>query len=446
MVEEKTIYDVIVVGAGHAGIEAALLTAKKNLKTLLLSINMDNIALMPFGNDMGGCVRELIIRELNILGGEMPDNIVRSYINLNKERKDSEMVKVLVDERRYSLFLNKVLENKENLYIRQALAVDINKEGEYIRLKTSDGIVYYGKYIIIATGTFLGGRIYWGDYEMEAGRHGEICSSSFLRSLEKIGFNFGLLRRYVAPTVDLKTIKRSVLKKQFNVEADKFFLDIENKEEIKQKCSYSNRIGSGVVKYIKEMKREILNNGKRILEGKQLPIEGRIFKEESGEDREVIIQPLGRNTGEMYMKGMETALPEKLQLNILRKLKGFEKVEITRPGYGIEYNYMSASQLDKNLESKGISGIFFAGKVNGTIGYEESAAQGIIAGIGVSRKIRGIENVFLKKEDGCIGRFISNIAEGKGNSSLLGDDILKTGDYSKNVKNINMKLKNILGF
>jgi tRNA uridine 5-carboxymethylaminomethyl modification enzyme len=404
-------YDVIVVGGGHAGCEAALLSARNKSKTLIITINLDNIAIMPFGNEIGGAGNGGLVREIEKLGGEMPENIKRNFISLQRNNSNKDEIKFLVDSRRYSLSLKKVLERQDNLYLRQGLAVSIRKDGSYLKLKTSDGIVYKGKCIVISTGTFLGGKIFWGKHGIEAGRQGEICSKSLLKSLKNIGFVFGVERKYVAPMVDGKTINTLIMKKQLNLKAEEALARGFGNNGKKRKYSYINNINKVAENYIKGKSKEIFDGTWKHKFNKRgkLSLEESIYDGRILEGREIFINPVGDSTGEMYLKGLENALPEDLQLGMIRKLNGFDGVEMTRPGYGIEYNYLINSQLNKNLESKKVDGIFFAGKVNGSAEYEESAAQGVIAGISTSGERIEINDVLSK--EGCerIKAFLRNL-------------------------------------
>jgi len=406
-------YDVIVIGGGHSGCEAALLSARNESKTLIITINMDNIAIMPFGSAIGGGEKGELLREIGSMGAEMPENIKRTCISLQRNSNNPGDVRFIVDGRRYSLKLKKVLERRDNLYLRQGLVVNINKDRSLIRVNTSDGIVYKGKSIVISTGTFLGGRIFWGNHEIEAGRQGEICSKSLLKSLEKMGFVFGLIRKYVAPMIDVKTINTRVLDKQLNLTADEASKLGVEQSGMKKKYSYTNIIGEDPENYLKEHGDELFGrNGKIWLnEGDNLSLEESILSGESLVGRKFFINPSGRDTGEVYLKGLENALPEDLQLGFIRKLNGFDKVEMTRPGYGIEYNYLVSSQLNKNLESKEVPGMFFAGKVNGSMEYEESGAQGVVAGIIGSGKSTLIDDILSKGKTKQIELLLSNITK-----------------------------------
>ncbi len=406
-------YDVIIVGGGHAGCDAALISARNKSKTLIITINMDNIAILPFGSAIGGGKKGKLLREIEAIGAEMPENIKRTCISLQRNSNNPGDVRFIVDGRRYSLTLKKVLERQDNLYLRQGLVVNIDKDGSLISVKMSDGIVYKGKRIVISTGTFLGGRIFWGNHEIEAGRQGEICSKSLLKSLEKMGFVFGLIRKYVAPMIDVKTINTMVLDKQINLTADEASKLGVEQSGMKKKYSYTNIIGEDSENYLKEHSDEIFGrNSKNWLnEGENLSLEERFLSGGILVGRKFFINQSGRDTGEVYLKGLENALPEDLQLGFIRKLNGFDKVEMTRPGYGIEYNYLVSSQLNKNLESKEVQGMFFAGKVNGSMEYEESGAQGVVAGIVGSGKSALIDDILSKGKTKQIELLLSNIAK-----------------------------------
>jgi tRNA uridine 5-carboxymethylaminomethyl modification enzyme len=417
-------YDVIVIGAGHAGCEAALAAARRNAKTLLISINMDTMELMPYGNELGGYGQDLLIKEVDLMGGEILNNIKNNYISkrIEEKRKNCpfEAIKVLVDRKRYSLSIKKVLENQINLDLRQGLVVDICKNGEQYNLKTSDGIVYSACCVVVCAGTFLDGKIFWGNYKLEAGRHGEICSRRLLRNLKKYGFKFKIIKKYIAPTVDSKTIKKEELEKHEYKEENENLLFIKDLEIKNKMYGYKAYINKDFLKGILRSKGEVISISKNnnIYEADNIPIEEWISGSKNIGNREIFINQTGRETTEAYLQGFETALQEELQTEILKKINGFEEIEITRPGYGIEYDILAPFQLRGDMQSKIMEGIYFAGLINGTAGYEESAAQGMVAGINASRKSEELNSIYFKKEDSCTGMLVDSIISGNRGGQL----------------------------
>lgn len=409
-------YKVIVIGAGHAGCEAALISARTKSKTLLITISMDNVAFLPCNSAIGGPGRGQIVREIDALGGEMGKNVDKSYIHnrmLNVSRGPAlRTIRAIVDKKRYFLYMKQILENQENLDLKQGLVSKIEKFGDKYKLTTTDGNFYIGKCVVVTTGTFLRGKIFWGKYKREAGRQGEINSNKLPKHLENMWYKFGRLRTETPPRVDKKTVDYNKLKTQKYDELPEMF-SYENiydgREQVNNHITYiEEECINFIIKNIK--KSSIYEISLRSESPKYCPsIEDKVSRFKNKKRHQIFIQPEGKDTNEMYLHGLFTTFSEDLQEGIIKRIKGLEKAEITRPGYGVEYDYLIPGQLNINLESKNHKNIFFAGQINGTTGYEEAAAQGIIAGINASLSSWDKENIFLSREDGYIGILIDDV-------------------------------------
>ena len=409
-------YGVIVIGAGHAGCEAALASARNGTKTLIITISMDSIALLPCNSAVGGPGRGQLVREIDALGGEIGKNVDKSYIHsrmLNISKGPAlRTTRAIVDKKQYFLYMKQVLENQGNLDLRQGLTAKIEKFGKKYKLITTDESFYVGKCIVVATGTFLRGKIFWGKYEREAGRQGEINSIKLPGYLENRGYKFGRLRTETPPRVDKKTVdfnKTRVQKYDELPEMFSFDNVYDGREQLNNHITY---IEKECIDYIvKNLERSsIYEMSLKSESPKYCPsIEDKVSRFGSSKRHQIFIQPEGKETSEMYLHGLFTTFSEDIQEGIIKRIKGLEKAEITRPGYGVEYDYLIPGQLNINLESKKHKNIFFAGQINGTTGYEEAAAQGIIAGINASLSSRDKENIFLSREDGYIGILLDDV-------------------------------------
>jgi len=409
-------YETIVIGAGHAGCEAALASARNGSKTLIITINMDSIALLPCNSAIGGPGRGQLVREIDALGGEIGKNTDKSYVHnrmLNISKGPAlRTVRAIVDKKRYFLYMKKILENQENLNLKQGLVAKIEKCGSKYKIITTDESFYISRCIVVAAGTFLRGKIFWGKYEREAGRQGEINSAKLPEYLEKMGYKFGRLRTETPPRVDKKTIDYNNIRVQkYDESPEMFSFDniYDGREQLNNHITYVEKDCIDFI--IKNLNKSSINEISLKSESPRYcpSIEDKVSRFNNKKRHQIFIQPEGKDTNEMYLHGLFTTFPENIQEGIIKRIKGLEKAEITRPGYGVEYDYLIPGQLNINLESKKHKNIFFAGQINGTTGYEEAAAQGIIAGFNASLSSKLKENIFLNREDGYIGILIDDV-------------------------------------
>ncbi len=409
-------YDVIVIGSGHSGCEAALASARSGARTLLVTINLDSIALMPCNSAIGGPGRGQLVREIDALGGEIGKNTDKNYVHkrvLNMSKGPAlRTIRSIVDKKRYSLSMKYTLENQKNLDIRQGLVIEINKNGDQIQIKTSDGILYFCSSAVVATGTFLRGRIFWGRFEKEAGRMGEINSQNLAKSLEKLGYRLGRLRTETPPKVDKKTIDFKNLEAQPGDEGTELFSYESIYDGRKQLTNHITYIDKSCIDYISKNLRNssIIDKNLNSKSPRYCPsIEDKIEKFALKERHTIFIQPEGFETNEMYLHGLFTTFSEEIQGGIIKRIRGLENAVITRPGYGVEYDYLLPFQVNHGLESKNHKNLFFAGQINGSTGYEEAAAQGIIAGLNAALKAKNKNPIIVRREDGYIGVLIDDI-------------------------------------
>jgi len=408
--------EVLVIGSGHAGCEAALASARAGAKTLLITINIDNIALMPCNSAIGGQGRGQLVREIDALNGEMGKNADKSFISsriLNISKGPAlRAIRVVVDKKKYQVEMKKTLENQENLAVRQGVIIKLQEYKGGFRIYTNDDLCYECKAVIIATGTFMNGKIFWGKYETEAGRQGEVNSIHMPISLKELGYSFGRLRTETPPRVDKKTINFESLKIQ-QYDGCPHMFSFDNKYDgRKQQYSHIAYIDKNCIEYIREniskspiFAGELSSNSPMYCPS----IEDKV-KRFTGKDRHLIfIQPEGTNTNEMYLHGLYTTFAEDIQIEIIHRIKGLENAELTRPGYGVEYDYLLPFQINNNLESKKHKNLFFAGQINGSTGYEEAAAQGIVAGYNAALATFNKKPIIISREDAYIGILIDDI-------------------------------------
>lgn len=410
-------YDVAVIGAGHAGCEAALAAARLGMKTVVFSISLEAVANMPCNPHIGGSSKGHLVREIDALGGEMAKNIDKTMIQikmLNTSKGPAVYsLRAQADRKKYQMEMKHTLEKQENLDLKQAEIVDIKLENNKIKsIETDVGAIYNVKTLIVASGTYLKGKIFIGEYSKESGPDGVFPANKLSESLKRNGIKLVRFKTGTPARINRKSIdfsKMEIQKGENNIIPFSFEDKMKNFDQVDCYLTYTTAETHKIIK--ENLHRSPLYAG--VIEGtgpRYCPsIEDKVVRFADKERHQVFVEPIGLDTDEMYIQGMSSSLPEDVQIAMYRTLPGLEHCEFTRPAYAIEYDCIDPADLKLSLEYKTIDGLFFAGQTNGTSGYEEAACQGLIAGINATQKIKGKEPLILDRTEAYIGVLIDDI-------------------------------------
>ena len=412
-------YDIIVIGAGHAGVEASLAASRMGCKVLLATINIEMLAFMPCNPSIGGSAKGIVVREVDALGGEMAKNIDKTYIQmkmLNTGKGPAvRALRAQADKELYSKEMRKTVENQENLTLRQTMIDEILVEdGKVVGVRTATHQEYAAKAVIVTTGTALRGEIIIGDLKYSSGPNHSLASINLADNLKELGLEIGRFKTGTPPRVKASSINYDVTEIQPGDEAPNHFSytscdEDYVKDQVPCWLTYTNGTSHEIIQ--NNLHRAPMFTG--VVKGvgpRYCPsIEDKIVRFADKERHQLFLEPEGRNTEEVYVQGLSTSLPEDVQRDLVHSIKGLENAEMMRTGYAIEYDMVLPHQLRATLETKKISGLFTAGQTNGTSGYEEAAGQGIIAGINAALKIQGKPELILKRSDGYIGVMIDDL-------------------------------------